>query len=78
VRIESLDWMAIEHATMRVSAVEIVEVFENGPTYRRNKRDRAADYYAVGRTNGGKLVRVNFLYLSATREARPISAWEVQ
>jgi len=31
VRIESLDWMAIEHATLRVSAAEITEMFEDEP-----------------------------------------------
>lgn len=38
---------------------------------------RATDYYVVGVTDAGKKVRVNFRYLAATREARPISAWEV-
>ncbi|MGI8800424.1 MAG: hypothetical protein ACR2GE_14225 [Pseudonocardia sp.] len=77
MRIESLDWTAIEHSTLRVSATEIAEVFENGPMFRRNKRYRAADYYAIGYTVGGKKLRVNFRYLPATREARPISAWEI-
>lgn len=76
MRIESLDWTT-EHATLRVSAAEIAEVFESGPVFRRNKRYRAADYYAIGYTVAGRKLRVNFLYLPATREARPISAWEI-
>lgn len=78
MRIESLDWMAIEHVTLRVSAAEITEMFEDEPVFRRNKRYRAADYYAIGYTTAGKKIRVNFLYLPATGEARPISAWEIR
>jgi hypothetical protein len=42
----------------------------------RNRNRRSAGYSAFGRTDGGRLVRVNFPYDPARRSARPISAGE--
>ena len=44
--------------------------------FRRNLRGRAATHLATGRTEAGRRLTVAFIYLSATRTAVPISAWE--
>lgn len=62
MRIETveLDDRNIAHVTTRVSATEIREVFDNSPVFHRNKSGRTADYVAIGVTDGGSRVRVNF------------------
>ncbi|MDQ3987868.1 MAG: hypothetical protein M3291_01460 [Actinomycetota bacterium] len=52
VRIETveLDDRNVAHATSRVSAAEIRQVFENGPELRRNRSGRTADFVAIGVT----------------------------
>lgn len=67
----------LSHATAHgVSAEEIDQVVANGPVYRRNKRGRAADYLAIGTTDGGRNVVVAVEWRAATRRVRPITAWE--
>jgi hypothetical protein len=41
-----------------VSPYEVVQVFRNDPTWRRNKRGRAAQYVMDGRTDAGRSLRV--------------------
>lgn len=66
------------HATRHgVSLDEMEQMFFNAPTVGRNKRRRAAPFTAVGRTDGGRRVRVNFVYEQDTGAARVISAWEL-
>lgn len=72
-----LDERNIAHAPARVSAAEISEVFVNNPVFRRNKSGRTADYVAIGVTDGGSQVRVNFIYDRARRTTRPVSAWRL-
>jgi hypothetical protein len=72
-----LDDRNIAPATTRVSAAEICEVFDNDPVFHRNTSGRTADYVAIGVTDGGSRVRVNFIYNHAQRTARPISAWRL-
>ncbi len=72
-----LDDRNVAHATTRVSAAEICEVFDNNPVFRRNTSGRTADYVAIGMTDGGSRVRVNFIYDLARRTARPVSAWRL-
>ena len=61
----------VDHLTSHgVSIAEIEAVFMSGPTIRRNKGGRTADYYAVANS-----IRVNFLYRPGV--ARPISAWRL-
>jgi hypothetical protein len=72
-----LDDRNIAHATTRVSAAEICEVFDNDPVFHRNTSGRTADYVAIGVTDGGSRVRVNFIYHHAQRTARPVSAWRL-
>jgi len=67
----------IAHATTRVSAAEICEVFDNDPAFCQNRSGRTADYVAIGVTDGGSRVRVNFIYDLARRTARPVSAWRL-
>lgn len=67
------------HATRhRVSTVEIVQVFANNPVVRRNRRGRAADYLATGRTDGGSGVSVAFDHDPETGTFRPLAAWRTQ
>ncbi len=79
VRIETveLDDRNLAHATSRVSAAEIRQVFENGPELRRNRSGRTADFVAIGVTDGGSRVRINFIYNARARAARPVSAWRM-
>ena len=72
-----LDDRNIAHATTRVSAAEICEVFDNDPVFHRNTSGRTADYVAIGVTDGGSRVRVNFIYNHAQRTARPVSTWRL-
>jgi hypothetical protein len=78
VRIEQVDLNGnTDHATRHgVSGDEIVQVFANQPRISRNWKNRSAVYSAVGCTEGGRPVRVNFRYHAPSRSARPISAWE--
>lgn len=79
VRIEEveLDDRNIAHATSRVSVVEIYQVFNNDPEFRRNRSGATADYAALGVTDGGSRVRINFIYDPTRRTARPVSAWRL-
>lgn len=73
-----LDDRNIAHATPQVSATEICEVFDNDSVFRHNRSGATADYVAIGVTNGGSRVRINFIYDPARRTARPVSAWRLQ
>lgn len=79
VRIEEveLDDRNTAHATSRVSVAEICQVFDNDPEFRQNRSGRTADYVAIGVTDGGSRVRINFIYDPARRTARPVSAWRL-
>ncbi|PZS11277.1 MAG: hypothetical protein DLM55_02125 [Acidimicrobiales bacterium] len=68
-----------EHATLRVTAAEIEQVlFDSHTVIRRNRSGRTADYLADGRTRGGRVVRIAFVYDLERLQARPITAWEVR
>ncbi|MGW1677022.1 hypothetical protein [Saccharopolyspora sp. NPDC002376] len=60
-----------------VHVAEVIAAFENALVFRHNRSGRTADRYVLGRSNGGRTVRVNFIYDAARRSARPISASEV-
>jgi hypothetical protein len=67
------------HATRHgVSMSEINQTLMNYPRYARNKRGRAADYLAIGTTDGGREVIVAVSWDSARRSIRPITAWEAE
>lgn len=81
MQIESIDMdeSNLQHATRHgVSAAEISDVFDNATEVRRNRSGRSADYFVIGHSDGGRVIRVNFLYDAARCTARPISAWEVR
>lgn len=65
------------HATAHgITVEEVTQVITNGPTYRRNRRGRAADLLAYGTTDGGRSVVVAVVWDAARRTIRPITAWE--
>jgi uncharacterized DUF497 family protein len=69
IELVEVDDENLEHVTRHgVTIAQVEAVFMSGPTIRRNKRGRAAEYCAVA--NG---IRVNFRYRPGV--ARPISAW---
>jgi hypothetical protein len=65
------------YATRRATITEIEDVLlDPKSALRRNLRGRAATHLATGRTEAGRRLTVAFIYLSATRTAVPINAWE--
>lgn len=75
---EAIEWDEDNetHATRHgVSVREIVQVFANTPDYQRNRKQRAGDYMATGYTDGGRRVRVAFVWDEGRRTVRPIAAW---
>ncbi|MCO5992830.1 BrnT family toxin [Actinoallomurus rhizosphaericola] len=77
--IETIEWDDgnLDHALRRVTRDAVEQVFVNGPMIRRNRRGRAADYLALGVTDGGRKLAVPFAYDAGGRSARPVTAWEV-
>lgn len=52
-------------------------MFANNPTWRRNKRRRAAQYAMDGRTDAGRSLRILVLWADETeRVLRAVTAWE--
>ena len=78
-----IEWVELDdhnlaHVTRHgVSAEEVLQVFANDPAISTNHRDRTGTHAATGYTDGGRRMRINFIYDARTRAARPISAWEV-
>ena len=65
-----------EHATAHgVSILEIQQIFANGVTIRRNRKNRSAEFIADGYTDGGTHVAVPFDLIDGA--ARPITAWRL-
>lgn len=60
----------------RVTPGEVIEVFDNDPLWRTNRRDRAGNRQAIGRTYGGRLLTVVAIWDASTRVLRPITAWD--
>lgn len=65
-----------ELARHHFSSSEVLEVFDNEPLWGRNRRDRAGNRQAIGRTNGGRLLTVVALWDGDTGVLRPITAWD--
>lgn len=81
MRIDDIEFddLNIPHLTRHgVGLAEVIAALENPLMLRRNRHSRTAGYFVLGRSNGGRIIRVNFIYAAARRSARPISAWEVQ
>lgn len=60
----------------RITPYEVEQVFENEPTWARNKRGRAGDWIVVGRTNGGRVLTIVFLLKGETDIVRPVTGWD--
>lgn len=64
-------------AKHHITASEVQQVFRNGPTWRRNKGGRAAQYVMDGRTDGGRKLRVLLTWADeGDRVLRTVTAWE--
>jgi hypothetical protein len=78
VRIETveLDYRNLAHATSRVSATEIRQVFENGPELRRNRvgSDRGLRRH---RRDRWRFASADQLHLQRPGRRRPVSAWRL-
>ena len=76
---ESFDWddgNDLELASHGISQEEVESVFEEGPVWAPNKKDRAGDWLMIGRTAGGRALTIP-LRLDETRLApRPITGWD--
>lgn len=71
IDVVEIDEDNVAHLTRHgVTESEVRDVFASNPTFGRNRRGRAANYYAIA--NG---MRVNFWYEPGS--ARPISAWRL-
>lgn len=56
--------------------MEVHQVFENGATWVRNKRNRAGDFKMIGHTRGGRTLTIVVRWIEETRQLRPITGWE--
>jgi uncharacterized DUF497 family protein len=67
-----------EHLARRgVTAREVEQVFAIQPTWRRNKRGRAAQYVMDGCTDAGRSLRVLVTWADeADRVLRAVTAWD--
>jgi uncharacterized DUF497 family protein len=59
-----------------VSAREAYQVLENDPVWVRNRNDRAGNWQAFGRTNGGRPLRLICL-MREDGTLRVITGWEM-
>src|SRR5207253_10921910 len=58
-----------------VSALECDQALENGLAIRRNRRDRAAEWIAFGRTDGGDCLAIPVDPTDQPGIWRPATAW---
>lgn len=65
-----------ELARHSIRAREVVQVLSNEPVWLRNKKGRAADWCAVGRTDGGRALTIPVLFLGELARLRPITGWD--
>jgi uncharacterized DUF497 family protein len=63
-------------ARHQISAGEVEQVWERGPTVLRNKKSGSGDFLLVGRTSGGRALVVVVAYDSRRRTIRPITGWD--
>jgi hypothetical protein len=78
MRLQYIHWgHNTPYATRRATITEIEAVlFDPQSAFRRNLPGRAATHIAIGRTQAGRRLTVAFIYMSNTRTAIPINAWE--
>src|SRR5438309_9210873 len=76
VRITFDDGNEVELARHGVTPVEVLEVLDNDPLWRTNRRDRTGNRQAIGRSDAGRLLTVVAIWDAGNRELRPITAWD--
>lgn len=65
-----------ELAAHGITALEAWQVLANEPTWARNKKGRAANWLAVGRTDGGRRLSLPVVYDPVRRRIRPVTGWD--
>jgi uncharacterized DUF497 family protein len=63
-------------AAHRISPDELFELWENGPVWVPNRRDRKGDWKMLGLTAGGRKLTVVVRYNEDQRALRPITGWD--
>ena len=63
-------------AARGISPHEVEEVFENGPKWARNRRDRAGDWKMMGLTHGDRRLTIILRFHVDRRTLRPITGWK--
>lgn len=53
----------------------VEDVFWNGPTWTRDKRDASGDYKMIGETDGGRRLTIVVEVKTVRRILRPITGW---
>lgn len=74
---ETFEWDAANERELtrhRITPREVIDVFESGPVWLRNKRQASGNWRMVGRTGGGRVLTVIVLYRSETRTLRQLPA----
>ena len=64
-----------ELAAHQITALEAWQVLAGEPVWAPNRKGRAANWLAVGRTDGGRRLTLPVVYDSERRRARPITGW---
>lgn len=59
-----------------VTPLELDQVFMNHPVWLRNKRNRAANWRMLGRTDGGRAIDVKVRWDETRDELIPVTAWD--
>ncbi len=55
---------------------EVEEVFDNEPVWALNKNHASGDWLMVGRTNGGRALKIVITVIADQRAIRPITGWD--
>jgi hypothetical protein len=58
-----------------IGPTQIVQVWENGAVFVRNREDRAGNWQMLGVDNGGRRLTIAVVYDPVRRTLKPISGW---
>ena len=58
-----------------IEARPVVEVRDNHPVVKRNRKRRAADYVLIGRDNNGRCIAIPVVPTHDPYVWRPVTAW---
>jgi hypothetical protein len=75
VELEFDDYNEEELAKHRIVPREIIEIFENPYTVRRNKKTGSGDRQVIGRTNGGRFLTIILAATVVPGRWRPVTGW---